>query len=408
MAFFTNFFNSILGGASRRGYYANYMGQPSAEFVSVEGNEIALFNEVPQLRLVIERRATMMSNVVFEEWKDGKLVNDSEIVSRLNNPNALQSRSEFFAQREAQMCLFGNAFTYNHKGSALAAVPSAMWNLPTGELEIMRTGKMFRQTEKDEIIRGVKIFSGRNQEDSFIYSDLWHSNMITIDDPLMGVSPLLSLKMPLSNIKEAYKYRNVIMAEKGAIGILSNEFKEGSGGFPLTNGERKRVEESYQRNYGTSDQKSKIIMSQANLKWQPMSYPTKDMMLFEEVSDDFRTIIDMYGLNRNIFSFESGSTFSNVFEGLKMAYQDTIIPVMKTYARELSEQNGLDWEGNHYIKASFDHIPVLAEDEGKQSDILKKKAETADKLIASGVMSVEEIRNSGMFTELFEALEESI
>lgn len=408
MGIFSNWIGSFIGNRYTRGYYLNYMGRPTTEWVSINGNEINLFNTIPQLRLVILRRASMLANAKYVEYRNGEPVEDSEHVKFLNKPNPLQSRDEFFTQREVQMCLFGNAFSYSMKGSALQEVPSVMWNLPAGELEVHRTGKLFRQTEKDDIVSKVTIFGGTKEEDRFTYSELWHSNMAVVDDPVLGVSPLLALQKPLSNIDAAYSYRNVIMKEKGAIGILSNEFKEGSGGMPLTATERQRIEKAYNNNYGLEKNKSKVIMSEASLKWQPMSYPTKDMMLFEEIDDNFTTIIDEYGLNRNIFSFDKGSTFSNVFEGLKMAYQDTIIPIANSRAREYSEYVGMDVQRGDYIKADFSHVAVMAKDEDRHADTLKKKAETADKLISSGVMSVQEVRDSGLFDDLLSGLRSSI
>ena len=43
-----------------------------------------------------------------------------------------------------------------------------------------------------------------------------------------------------------------------------------------------------------------------------MSFPTKDLQLFEEVEDDMRVMLDTFGLNDNLFSKIKGSTFNNV------------------------------------------------------------------------------------------------
>ena len=42
--------------------------------------------------------------------------------------------------------------------------------------------------------------------------------------------------------------------------------------------------------------KDKLVMTEADVNWTPMSYPTKDLMLFEELTEDKMAIIDAYGL----------------------------------------------------------------------------------------------------------------
>ena len=54
------------------------------------------------------------------------------------------------------------------------------------------------------------------------------------------------------------------------------------------------------------------MITESQVSWQPMSYPTKDLMLFEELNADKIALIDAYGLNVNLFSSERGTTFSNV------------------------------------------------------------------------------------------------
>ena len=88
-------------------------------------------------------------------------------------------------------------------------------------------------------------------------------------------------------------------------------------GVGLSDEEQKRLNAGYRSTYGMQTGKSDILMTEANVKWNPISYPTKDMMLFEEISSDFRIIIDTYGLNDNIFSREKASTFDNLDKGLE-------------------------------------------------------------------------------------------
>jgi hypothetical protein len=142
--------------------------------------------------------------------------------------------------------------------------------------------------------------------------------------------------------------------------------------------------------YGVGDKQSSVIITDASLNWTPMSYPTKDLMLFEEIDNNKRIIIDAYGLNENIFSRMQGSTYENMREGEKIAYQDTIIPEAEDYARGLSEFLGLTQKGE-WLELCYDHLPILQEDEGKKAEVMTKKAAAISSL--SAIYTPDEIKN---------------
>ena len=126
-------------------------------------------------------------------------------------------------------------------------------------------------------------------------------------------------------------------------------------------------------------------MTEADVDWTPMSYPTKDLMLFEELTEDKMAIIDAYGLSYYLFSQSNGATFTNVKEGMRMSYQDTIIPETKQMYATISQQLGLIEEGL-YIKPDFSHIPVLQDDKNQE-------ANTVVSLVQNGVIDPNEARN---------------
>ena len=135
--------------------------------------------------------------------------------------------------------------------------------------------------------------------------------------------------------------------------------------------------------------KDEIIITETDVDFKPMSFPTKDLMLFEELTADKIAIIDEFGLNSYIFSNEKGSTFSNVKEGIRMVYTDTIIPEAEKYYSNLSEQLGLEEEGLR-LTVSFDHIPVMQPDMESKANVLKIKSEAFNKIKDSGVNLSEE------------------
>tara|TARA_R110001592_G_scaffold1155_7_gene6824 strand:- start:3288 stop:3539 length:252 start_codon:yes stop_codon:yes gene_type:complete len=74
-----------------------------------------------------------------------------------------------------------------------------------------------------------------------------------------------------------------------------------------------------------------------------------------------------------------------------MVYTDTIIPEVQSMYDSMMKQWGLD--GEYYLKAEFNHLPVMQVDEESRANVQKTKAETLEKIAGLGVqLSEEEIR----------------
>ena len=96
----------------------------------------------------------MFSNL---EWKvvnqDGEEVDDP-VLELLDSPNVTQSGKEFIRQGKLQFELYQNQFIFGNKGgiNSSLVLPDAMWNLPPEYVKMNLSGKIFRQTDINEII----------------------------------------------------------------------------------------------------------------------------------------------------------------------------------------------------------------------------------------------------------------
>jgi hypothetical protein len=151
------------------------------------------------------------------------------------------------------------------------------------------------------------------------------------------------------------------------------------GAIPMTPEERTKIQRDWY-----SRQKDELIITESSVNWQPMSYPTRDLMLFEELNADKLAIIDAYGLSSNLFSSDKGATFTNVRDSIRMVYTDTIIPETQQMYNSLISQFGLDKDG-YYLEASFDHLPVLQTDHKEKAEVLKTNAETLKLIMEMGI-----------------------
>lgn len=337
-----------------------------------------LYLEIPELRMVIDRRASMMSsNKPCLVDADGNEVTNHWFNDVLNKPNPVQSWSDLVYSLSVQDALYSNSFIYAPKRSF--DIRNLFVPLPSNKIQINLSGKKLKQMEQEGLIDSfVFQYDDKNTEkiefDDLIY--LMTNDGMNIVKP---VSRMESLKFPLSNIKASYHKRNVLLENIGAIGILSTQNNDVGGAIPMTPEEKKQIQRDWFRR-----QKDELIITESQVDWKPMSFPTKDLMLFEELTADKIAIIDTFGMSLNIFSSEKGATFTNVRDSIRMTYQDTIIPETQQMYDAIGQQIGLTDEGLKLI-AEFDHLPVMQDDEVAIATTMKLKAETLEKLSVLGI-----------------------
>ena len=391
--FLTNFFglnqsnqlNRFINQVSGRLPYATQIwGKKEAVWVDTN-DSWRLFIEIPELRAVIDKRASMMaSNYACLYDRDGNKVENHWVMDLIKNPNAVQSWSDVVYSLSVQDALYSNAFAYCPKRSF--DIRNLMVPLPANKVKINLSGKKLQAMDTDDLITNFKFQYDDDSVETINWDDMIY---LTTDDGMNLVKPISrvdSLRYPLSNIKAQYHKRNVLLENIGAIGILSTNNNDMGGAIPLTPEEKKTIQQDW-----FNRSKDELMITESSVDWKPMSYPTKDLLLFEELTADKIAIIDTFGLNMNLFSSDRGATFSNVRDSIRMVYTDTIIPETQSMYDSMMKQWGLD--GDYYLKAEFNHLPVLQVDEESRANVQKTKAETLEKIAGLGVnLTEEEIR----------------
>ena len=340
-------------------------------------NAWELYIEIPELRAVIEKRASMMSaNVPCLYDKNGDKV-ESHWMIMIKHPNAIQSWSDVVFSIGVQDALYSNTFCYSPE--RIGGIHNLFVPLPANKVKIHLTGKKLKQMDAEDL---VDKFTFKYDDHSTERID-WRDMVYLVTDDGMNIikpiSRIETLKYPLSNIKAQYHKRNVLLENIGAIGILSAQNNDLGGAIPMTPEEKKKIQKDWYNR-----QKDEVIITEANVDWKPMSYPTKDLLLFEELTADKLALIDAFGLSYHIFSSDKGSTFTNVRDSIRMVYQDTIIPETQQMYDSIMKQFGLDADG-YYLKADFSHLPVLQDDMESKAITQKIKAETLEKIVGLGV-----------------------
>lgn len=380
--FWTNIFGWTSGRSDKFMEYVNkqrteFWGKKDPTWVDTD-KPYDLYIKIPELRTVINKRAIMMSSAVPKVCNyDGDIIEDHWVNDLIAKPNPTQSWSDVMYSLAVNDGLFNNSFAYCPERSF--DIRNLLVPLPSNKIKIKGTGKFLNQIEQEGLIECFYFYYTTEKYDKIEVSDMIYLNTPDGINLINPINRIETLKYPLSNIMSQYNKRNVLLENIGAIGILSSKKSDMGGSLPMTMEEREDIQRDWLRR-----SKDKLLITEADVQWTPMSYPTKDLMLFEELTEDKMAIIDAYGLSYYLFSQAKGSTFTNIKEGLKMSYQDTIIPETEQMYATISHQLKLNEEGL-YIKPDFSHIPVLQSDKLSEASAMNLRADAVNKIMTAGV-----------------------
>ena len=386
-----NFWTSVFGWTSgKTDRLMEYINRRSTEFwgqkdpVWVDTNKpYDLYIQIPELRTIINKRALMMSGSIPKLIDDkGQDVENHWILDLIAKPNPTQSWSDVIYSLGVNDGLFNNAFAYCPERSF--DLRNLLVPLASNKIKIAGTGKLLDQIDTEGLIKNFEFWY-----DSKNYEIIEVKDMIYLNTPdginlINPVNRIDTLKYPLTNIMSQYNKRNVLLENIGAIGILSSRKSDLGGSLPMDPEEKEEIQRDWLKR-----QKDKLVITEADVDWTPMSYPTKDLMLFEELTEDKMAIIDAYGLSYYLFSQAKGSTFSNVKEGMRMTYQDTIIPETEQMYATISHQLGLTNDGLLLIP-DFSHVAVLQDDKNAEASAMNLRADAVNKIITAGVQLSDE------------------
>ena len=324
------------------------------------------YNNCPAVNTVINKKVRAFLNarwVIVDQNGDIAKRQDIPLHKLIARPNPLQTWYEFVAQAKIYEQVFGEVWILpvNPSGWKDNSKAGSIWVVPNWIITEKITGKIFNQSQLTGVVERYDINVGGQslQVEPDKILRIRDTSIPTTEDfktMLHGQSRLYPMTDPVSNVVAAYEARNVLITRKGALGILSNDGRDVGGTIPLKPKEKSELQSDFQT-YGMSREQFQVIITNASLKWQAMTFPTKDLMLFEEVMDDTRAIADAYDFPMFLLGFKDGSTFTNVGEAKKTLYQDAIIP--ESFSFCLAFTNFFNLPDGLSLKASYDHLEIF-------------------------------------------------
>lgn len=325
---------------------------------------------VPEVNAILNKRASAHSNIEIQvvNKKTLELV-ENNISSLLKNPNWHQSIKEFINQTNLFHDIYGNEFIYMMFGIGIRPENSkALYSLVPEYMDIDYKSESlyFQETEMPNISYDYK-FDGKETKidpEQIIHLNDNRVKITRQDETLIkGESKLSALSMPINNIISAYEARGILIRNRGALGILSNQAGDGIGStIPIDPQDKENLQNEY-KNYGISADQWQIIITSMNLKWQQMGVDVGSLKLFEEVRADTIKVAEAFNYPPELLGKEGSPNIfgDNKKDSEKSWYQNSIIP--EAQQRIDAMNAAFETEGKPYtIIGKFDHLPIFQKD----------------------------------------------
>jgi hypothetical protein len=283
-------------------------------------------------------------------------------------PNPLQSWEQFRGQQVVYKKVFGfcPVLPVLPVGFSDPSYATAMINLPPWTFQAIGTGKILNQSLLNEIVKEYHVsILGENAtflpEQIIILSDGFL--MDEQSSFLLPKSKIVGLDMAISNICAAMEADNVLLKKRGPLGFISHDAgatKDSVAGYlPMSKGEKKEIEDSLMQ-YGISWSQYQYVISRQAIKWNPMSFDTKQLGTKEVIMTGARAICQRYGFPFVLFE-DSDATYSNQESAHKKVYEGNIIPNnckdMTTYEKFfLADENSCEFE------TCYEELAIFQED----------------------------------------------
>jgi hypothetical protein len=369
-------------------------------------NRLKAFCTIPEVNAILNLRARAHGNFKIGAVDlKGNIIDDIEdpLADIIENPNYFQSKEEFFGQTNLFRDIFGNEFIHLTTPAGMKQ-PIGIFSLPSQNIEVKDnkstnvnggTGPFFLLRELPQNIEyWFKDTGGMSYK--LRYNNLLHlnDNNVTFTDNtsfLKGMSKLDALAAPIENIKVAYEARNVIIVNRGAIGILSNASKDGIGSTaPMNIKEKERIQGEF-RKYGLSKNQWQVIITNLALNWQQMAIDVDKLKLFDETREDTLKLCDAYGTPYELLASIRNTTFDNKKEAKRQWYRETIIPEANARIAGINRKYNTVERGFRFIPV-FDHLPIFDTEKMERARSLYFMVNSLTKALEDEAIDIEQYK----------------
>jgi HK97 family phage portal protein len=301
------------------------------------------------------------TDAIITKSQSLKEVESHKINDLLEQPNELQSWSEFVKAAMGYKLITGNAYLYGaapdlgqNKGKviSMSVLPSQLMNI---------VSKNSAEVDFYNIIGS----NTRIEKDNILHLKYWNPDFSS-GLQHYGQSPLRAALKVMQLNDTAYNTQASILQNKGAYGILSDESQS------LDEDQMKQLKERF-----TNASANEILIASASLKFEQIGMPTEDLMLIESMGMNLRDLCNIYSFPSLLLGDNAQKTYSNFEQAEKSVIYNIVVPELTGLRDSLNKWILPQYEKSdgkkYFIDFDIQVLPQLAVDLEKLVAQLEKQ-----------------------------------
>ncbi len=316
-------------------------------------------------RNVIAYRAISMvaSGAAQVNWKVKQrkarrevVVDSHPILQLLKRPNPRQGGSELFETLYIHHLIAGNAFVHaiGPKGEA-----------PT-ELHVLRPDRVAIIPSANGIPKAYRYMVASKGYDIAVdaisgMSRLLHLKHIHPLDDWYGLSPMEAAAYSIDQHNQCAAWNQALL-QHGArpTGALMVKAEHGQGG-QLSEVQYTRLKQQLDDQFSGAENAGRPLLLEGGLEWKEMSHSPREMDFISIKHSSARDIALAFGVPPQLLGIPGDNTYANLKEARAALWEQTIIPLLKYTADELSNWLAPMFDGSFRITYDADEIPTNSE-----------------------------------------------
>lgn len=315
-----------------------------------------------------------------DEWSAVK--KNHPLQTLINKPNPYQSGEEFRLQMYSFYLTTGNGLAYSPRIEAgvNSGQATEMWIMPSDKTSIVSGGWM-------NPIKGYKLTLSASKEEEMNFDDVLHMRTASLSygngQEFWGQSPLTAGLLALERSNANYNAAVNTFKNQGLKGILMQKEQEFSNQWDSE--QQSTAQEQFDQNYNNIRKFGGTMMTNQQYEHLNLGLSPVDMSLILDKQATLRDFCNIYKVSSILFNDNAASSYNNILEVKKSAYNDAILPIVGRYVEELNTWLAPSYGENIRVIYDTSDIAVLQLDR-------KTTSEWITRMVNDGVITRNEAR----------------
>jgi len=306
------------------------------------------------------------------ETKAVEPIQQHDVVDIWKRPNELQAQSEFIEQVLGYKLITGNTFIH---GLAPETGPNNGLFVQLDVLPAQFIGAKYGSPmEPLAHYYWLGDPTKKIPKEYVMHSKRWNPLPYSMGG-LYGLSPLQAGSRLIQRSNDSITASVKSLQNMGAVGMLSRYVGDAQDGSSLTPDQAKQIEHKYYQKFGGANNRGKIMVTGAAVKWQQMAMSPVDLKIIEQENVDLRRMCAIYGLASQLFNDPDSKTYNTYKEAKAGAYTQAVIPEMRSLRDEVNRWwiPGFEKRDNrkYWLDMDLQAIPELQTDIKQLMDWLR-------------------------------------